>query len=282
MYDDPRTEVVLDDGRNFLRATAGRYDVIVADLFVPWQAGTASLWTREQFAAVRARLASGGLFCQWLPLYQLGEPELRTLLAGFLDVFPRAALFRGDFYGRFPIVALVGFEGAAPSAEAVSDAARRLAAAGERDRWVAHPLGPFALYVGPLGPLAPSLAGVPRHTDGWPRFEFDVARRRADGSLAREPFTGVRLAGFARRVAQALAADDPLFGPLGDERRRAVAGGHALQSADALHDAGRAAESSEALASAARLLPPGLLAAAPEDPTAVTIWPAGPAPTPGS
>ena len=29
-----------------------------------------------------------------------------------------AALFRGDFYGRFPIVALVGFEGAAPAADA--------------------------------------------------------------------------------------------------------------------------------------------------------------------
>ena len=63
----------------------------------------------------RARLAPGGLFCQWLPLYQLSEAELRVVLATFLDVFPHAALFRGDFYGRFPIVALVGYEGAAPS-----------------------------------------------------------------------------------------------------------------------------------------------------------------------
>jgi len=278
VYEDPRTEVVLDDGRNFLRSTAARFDVVVADLFVPWQAGAASLWTREHFAAVRARLTPGGLFCQWLPLYQLGAPEFETILAGFLDAFPRAALFRGDFYGRFPIAALVGFEDAAPNAELVSEAARRLAAAGERDRWVTHPLGPFALYVGPLGPLAPSLAAVPRHTDGRPRLEFDVARRRADGALAREPFTGVRFAAFARGVAQALGADDPLFGPLGDARRRAVAGGHALQTADALHAADRGAESGEALAAAAALLPPGLLAAAPEDPTAVTIWPATAAP----
>jgi spermidine synthase len=269
---------VLDDGRNFLRSTAARFDVVVADLFVPWQAGAASLWTREHFAAVRTRLAPGGLFCQWLPLYQLGAPEFETILAGFLDAFPRAALFRGDFYGRFPIAALVGFEGAAPTADLVSEAARRLGAAGERDRWVTHPLGPFALYVGPLGPLAPSLAAVPRHTDGRPRLEFDVARRRADGALAREPFTGVRFAAFARGVAQALGADDPLFGPLGDARRRAVAGGHALQTADALHAAERGAESSEALAAAAALLPPELLAAAPEDPTAVTIWPAVAAP----
>jgi spermidine synthase len=273
VYEDPRSEVVLDDGRNFLRSTAERFDVVVADLFVPWQAGAASLYTRDHFASVRARLAEGGLFCQWLPLYQLGEPEVRTILSGFLDAFPRAALFRGDFYGRFPIAALVGFAGEAPSADAVSNAALRLASAGERDRWVAHPLGPFALYVGPLGPLAPSLAGVPRHTDRWPRLEFEVARRRADGSLAREPFTGLRFAAFARAVARSEEAQ-PLFGALGDARRRAVAGGHALQTADALHDAGRTDESGAALAAAASLLPRELLADATEDPTAVGVWPA--------
>ena len=168
---------------------------------MPWQAGAASLWTREHFRAVRERLLPGGAFCQWLPLYQLGAP-FATILAGFLDAFPRAALFRGDFYGRFPIAALVGFEGAAPSAEAVSDAARRLGAAGERDRWVTDPLGPWALYVGPLGPLAPSLAGVPRHSVGRPRLEFDVAR----SGLGDDPgaaFVGTRLVRFTSRLGVA-------------------------------------------------------------------------------
>jgi hypothetical protein len=53
-----------------------------------------------------------------------------------------------------------------------------------------------------------------------------------------------------------------------------VAGGHALQVADALHDAGRERESGEALSAAAALLPPELLAAAEEDPTAVGVSPA--------
>ena len=93
--------------------------MIVADLFVPWQAGAASLWTREHFAAVRARLAPGGLFCQWLPLYQLGAARVRDDPRRLPRRRSRdAALFRGDFYGRFPIAALVGFEGAAPSADA--------------------------------------------------------------------------------------------------------------------------------------------------------------------
>jgi spermidine synthase len=273
VYGDARSEVVLDDGRNFVRASSEHFDVLVADLFVPWQSGAAALYTREHFAAARERLSPDGVFCQWLPLYQLGEPELRVVLATFLDVFPGAALFRGDFYGRFPIVALVGYAGAPPAADAISAAARRLADAGAGDRWVTHPVGFWSLYVGPLAPLAASLAQVPRNTEDRPRLEFLSARSRAGGTLAREgAFTGLRLAAFFRQVAAALGDSDPLFGALGPARLRAAAGGHALQSADALYAAGRSRESAEALAAAAALLPAQLLAQAAPDPSAVRIW----------
>src|SRR4030095_16715911 len=88
VYRDPRTRVVLDDARNFLRLTGERFDAVVADLFVPWQAGAGSLYTREHFAAVRDHLAPGGLFCQWLPLYQLGEAAFTAIPPTFLDVLP--------------------------------------------------------------------------------------------------------------------------------------------------------------------------------------------------
>jgi spermidine synthase len=272
VYDDPRSEVVLDDGRNFVRSTAERFDAIVADLFVPWQAGAASLYTREHFAAVRARLAPGGLFCQWLPLYQLGESELKILLATFLDVFPDAALFRGDYYGRFPIVALVAYAGPAPGADAISAAAARLGAAGVTDRWVTHPIGFWSLYVGPLAPLAPSLAATPRNQDDLPRLEFLAARSRAGGDLSQGAFVGVRFVGFARAVAEGLGGAEAPFGPLGEARLRAAAGGHALQSADALFGEGRAEESGRALAAAAAFLPRELLADAAPDPSAVSVW----------
>jgi spermidine synthase len=273
VYDDARTETVLDDGRNFVRATAERFDLVVADLFVPWQAGAASLYTREHFASVRARLRTGGAFCQWLPLYQLSEEELRIVLATFLDVFPGAVLFRGDFYGRFPIVALVGYADRAPAADAVSEAAAALGRAGVADRWATHPVGFWSLYVGPLAPLAASLADVPRNEDGRPGLEFLAARSRAGGALAHGgAFTGVRFAAFARTVAAGLGDGDATFGPLGPARLRAAAGGHALQSADALYAAGRLAESGQALAAAAGLLPPELLANAGPDPSAASVW----------
>ena len=172
VYTSPKSEVVLDDARNFVRATSERFDVIVGDLFVPWQAGTGSLYTREHFAAARDHLAPGGLFCQWLPLYQLSAREFAVIAATFLDVFPDAFVLRGDLFAGHPIVALVGGAGPAPDPRLVAAGAARLREAGVRDRWVSDPAGPFALYVAPLAPAAESFRGLPRNTDDTPVIEL--------------------------------------------------------------------------------------------------------------
>ena len=69
-----RPPVITADARRFMAAPGRAYDLVVADLFHPALDGSGALYTVEHFAAVRARLAPGGVFCQWLPLYQLGRP----------------------------------------------------------------------------------------------------------------------------------------------------------------------------------------------------------------
>lgn len=274
VYADPRTRVSLDDARNFFRATDERYDLVVADLFVPWRAGSGSVYTREHFAAIRAHLAPDGVFCQWLPLYQLGEAELETLVATFLDVFPKAALFRGDFYGGYPIVALVGFAGAVASPEAVAGAAEALAARGETDRWVTDPEAVFSLYVAPLAPFAAALAGVPRNDDAHPRIESLAARGHAGGRRGKEdPVVGLRWLRFATRLGEAARAGaDDVYPELPEPMRRAVRGGAALQAAGAFYAEGRSDDSARALESAISLLPRRLVGDAPADPTAAEVW----------
>ena len=44
---------------------------------VPWRRGESSLYTRDSFDAVRQVLAPGGLYCQWVPLYQISEGRVR-------------------------------------------------------------------------------------------------------------------------------------------------------------------------------------------------------------
>jgi spermidine synthase len=271
VYDDPRSELVLDDARNYLRATADRFDVIVADLFVPWQAGTGSLYAREHFAAARARLAPGGLFCQWLPLYQLSAEEVAIVSATFLDVFPDAFALRGDFFARHPILALVGGAGGAPDPEGVARRAAQLHEAGVSDRWVTHPLGLFSLYLAPLAPGREAFRATPRNSDDRPRIEFLAARTHAGRAGKLAPLTGLDYAGLAKSLREAANAAGALAA-LPDAARRAGAGGHALQVAGALHGAGRDAEAGQALATAAALLPPDLFADAAPDPTAAEAW----------
>jgi spermidine synthase len=270
VFDDPRTRVVVDDARNFLRMTRRSFDVIVADLFVPWRAGTGSLYAREHFQAGRERLAPGGVFCQWLPLYQLSEQEFRIVSASFLDVFPDSAVFRGDFYGRFPIVALCGWPDGAPAPDRVARESELLRAGGELDRWLIDPSGFWALYVGALGSLRDSLLEVPRQSDDHPVLEYRTARGHGGGGGARsDALVGMAWLELAEQLRR---ADDPLRLALPHEARASIDGGAALQAAGVFFAAGRGEEASRALAAASELIPRRLLAEAPADPTAAEVW----------
>ncbi|HEV8137492.1 MAG TPA: fused MFS/spermidine synthase, partial [Pyrinomonadaceae bacterium] len=68
---DPRTKLIIDDARTYLRVTTTRYDVIVSEPSHPWVPGVANLFTREFFEMGRQRLSEQGLFVQWLQIYQL-------------------------------------------------------------------------------------------------------------------------------------------------------------------------------------------------------------------
>ena len=99
--------VYVADARRFVRATTNHYDVIIADLFHPGRDGAGLLYTREHFEAVRERLAPGGVFCQWLPLYQLDDPMIRVIVRTFLEVFPHTRGYLADFEIANPMLGLV-------------------------------------------------------------------------------------------------------------------------------------------------------------------------------
>jgi spermidine synthase len=87
-------EVVLGDARRSLLAGPERFDVLTSDPIHPGVAGSAALYAREAYAVVRERLAPGGLFCQWLPLYQMHVEDLRLVARTFVAAFPATYLFQ--------------------------------------------------------------------------------------------------------------------------------------------------------------------------------------------
>ena len=108
LFKDPRAEVLAEDGRNHLMASPDRYDMINADLFLPYRSGTGSLYSLEHFRTARERLNPGGVYVQWLPLYQVTEHEFGVIARTMLEVFPHVTLWRNHFQPENEVVALVG------------------------------------------------------------------------------------------------------------------------------------------------------------------------------
>ncbi len=99
--------VMVADARRFVRSAPRSYDVIVSDNFHPARSGAASLYTVEHFAAVRERLAPGGLFCQWLPLHQLDLATLRSIVRSFLAAFPDGRALLATYSLETPVLGLI-------------------------------------------------------------------------------------------------------------------------------------------------------------------------------
>jgi spermidine synthase len=110
VIDHPKVEVFVDDARHHLLASERNYDVIVSDLFVPWESETGYLYTVEHFQTVRERLKPGGLFCQWLPLYQVGQREFKLIANSFASAFPNTTIWWGQLDSNSPVIAFIGTE----------------------------------------------------------------------------------------------------------------------------------------------------------------------------
>jgi spermidine synthase len=89
---NPRVRVVTDDGRNHLFLTSERYDVIAADIILPFHAGANNLYSADYFKLAKEALRPGGLVLQWV---SGTEAEYKTIMRTFLSVFPETTLW-GD------------------------------------------------------------------------------------------------------------------------------------------------------------------------------------------
>ena len=176
--DAPRWHLHAADARRYVRTTATRYDLIVADNFHPARSGSGALYTVEHFSAVRERLAEGGLFCQWLPLHQLGIETLRTIVRSFLAANPNAWALLATNSLDTPVLGLVMGQGDARFA--ATDARARIA----RSSWpqtlaevgLADDFALLGSFVAGPASLARFAAGAPLNTDDRPVVAYRAPR----------------------------------------------------------------------------------------------------------
>ncbi|MFA5907318.1 MAG: fused MFS/spermidine synthase [Vicinamibacterales bacterium] len=201
---DPRTRVIVGDGRTHLMLGRESYDVIVSEPSNPWMAGIASLFTREFFEGAKARLAPGGILCQWAHTYDISRDDLQSIVATFLTVFPDGTLWLvGD-----ADVLLVGSTGP------LDDRVAGIAAAWQRPGVAADlasvgALEPFAvtsLFVAQGDTLRAWANGAPLQTDDQSRLEFSGPRNIFGLSRDDNAVTLRELAGRSPKPAAVTAA----------------------------------------------------------------------------
>jgi spermidine synthase len=178
LFEDPRARVLAEDGRNALQGTAERFDVIVSDLFMPWLAGAGSLYSVEAYRAGRERLEPGGLYAQWLALFQLSREELLTIARSMREVFPQLTLWRGNFRTSRPIALLLGsVDASSLEIDAVGRSLGGVAdpTAATREARYADPAQVLLLYQGNLAAIEALLATAAPETDARPRIEYRAA-----------------------------------------------------------------------------------------------------------
>ncbi len=94
VLDDPRTELITDDGRHHVqRAAPGTWDAVISEPSNPWISGVSNLFTAEFWQVGRTRLAPGGVWGQWVQVYGMSQTDVRSLLATFADTFPHVLVF---------------------------------------------------------------------------------------------------------------------------------------------------------------------------------------------
>ena len=257
LHEDPRVRVQHADGRAYLRRSAANWDLIIADLYMPWRAGIGALYTVEHYAAAQARLSDQGVFVQWLPLYQLTENEFAIIVRTMASVFDRVTIWRGGFQTERPLLALFGHKAAtaldanSPIVLAAADDLATLARSGDGD----VPL--LAHYIGSL-PRAPAstlnqttaaiaAARVSTLDRPWIEFLAPVSKRLVDTGKA-QWLTGDTLLALADDLHD---PNDPYLGHTSVRMRRVVEAGRHLHRAAGVDDA---ATRESALATARSLL----------------------------
>lgn len=182
VVDHPKVQIQVDDARHYLYATPRQFDVIVSDLFVPWESESGYLYTVEHYQIASERLREGGLFCQWLPLYQLGPEEFESIANSFASVFPNTTVWWGQLESASPVIALVGTQSPLEiDAENLdSRIADLVSQIGTVDASIANAERFWDLYIGDWQATSSEL-----NTDEHPRVEFLTPISNRDGKLIR-------------------------------------------------------------------------------------------------
>jgi len=97
---NPKTQIIYDDARHYVLTTTNKYDIIASDPLDVFVKGTAAIYSKEYFEAVKAHLNPGGMFSLYVPLYETDERTIKSELATFFAAFPNGTVWANTIGGQ--------------------------------------------------------------------------------------------------------------------------------------------------------------------------------------
>ena len=101
--DGSRGRALVEDGRDYIRHSEARYNVIGIEVGQLFRPGIISFYTEDFYRRVRQRLKPGGLVTQFVPVRMLSKTQVMDIVATFISVFPES-----QFWFNGPEFLLIG------------------------------------------------------------------------------------------------------------------------------------------------------------------------------
>jgi len=177
VYHNPRTRIVYDDARHYLLTTTDTFDIIASDPLDVFVKGTAALYSKEYFEAVKSHLKPGGIFTLYVPLYETDLQTIKSELATFFAAFPEGTVWANTIDGRGYDMVFMGQAG--PLRIDLDELDQRFSrpdyapvVQSLHDIGALSPAALLATYAGQKSDLDPWLAGAELNRDGDLRLQY--------------------------------------------------------------------------------------------------------------
>ena len=238
------TRAEVADGREFIAREQEPFDVVTLEPLMPYTPAAVHLYTREFYESVRARLARGGLLCQWIPIHAMSVRDFRMLVATVDAVFDHTSLW----YFEQSAVVLAGDWRLRPDPEQLTRRMANPEVAADLERAFVGDAGHLlACMAARDRELKASLRGAAPMSDDRTTLEFRPLPRRFGRRSARYKSQNLRyladlhsqgsvLSGprspLLRDEAGARVATGVVLGSLALEAKRIYTGGQVVPSSD--------------------------------------------------
>lgn len=92
-YDDPRSQLIVDDARTYFAAAGKKYDVVVSEPSNPWVSGVASLFTQEFYQLISRHIKDDGVLIQWMHGYEFNDKLFSEIMLAMVNEYEFVELY---------------------------------------------------------------------------------------------------------------------------------------------------------------------------------------------